>query len=270
MLIKEIPSTGTNGGKRETSSLVHKEKTNPSMPTTAPPKTSTTTPSPEVDEETLRHLDKILKSIPRELDDAAAFAKLKARLGISRSKAKASSSKTTILPSSPTSPPPSPIQPSPPSPTQSMQCSESTSDVEGLREDYGQPFAIPSPTNGDGSIPIHEPHLTKDGNINDEGVEEFLPLFDYGETDKKEKEPLRLRRLVDEEEPQIQDSGEEKEAAAGNLVREERKRKGKGNVVPTPKRSRPANSGVVITDASTPAPPLPGDEDSASEEQQLR
>ncbi|XP_042019217.1 leucine-rich repeat extensin-like protein 5 [Salvia splendens] len=217
MLIKEIPTTpssprtGADGGNRETSSRVRQENPNPSTPTTAPPLTSTVTPHPEVDEETLRHLDKILRSIPRELDDAAAYAELKSRPGISRPKAKASSSKTKIfpssptsppsstvqpsppsppkatspvqtlplsplpsppispsptinLPSSPTSPPPSPVQPSPSSPTQPMQCSESTSDGEGLREDYGQPFTMPSPTRSGAPTSVHE----SQGGNNDE------------------------------------------------------------------------------------------------------
>ncbi|XP_042031431.1 vegetative cell wall protein gp1-like [Salvia splendens] len=148
MLIKQIPTSslssdaGANKGDRETSSKTDKENPSPPTPTATPP--------PAVDEEALRRLDKILRSIPSELDDAAAYVELKAKLGISWSKNPASPSKTKILPSSPKSPSPSTVQPSPSSrpktasplpssptspspssPIQPMQTSEDTSDKEG-------------------------------------------------------------------------------------------------------------------------------------------
>ncbi|XP_042019118.1 dextranase-like [Salvia splendens] len=241
MLIEQIPtpssssSAGADGGDRETSSQDRQENSNPSTPTTAPPQTSTATPRPAVDEETLRRLDKILRSIPSELDDAAAYAELKARLRISGSKDPVSSSKTKIIPSSPMSPSPSTIQPSPPSlpkytstvqpsptftlpssptspspttslpispispspssPIQPMQTSEDTSDKEGWG-DYGQPFAVPSPGRGGVCTSVHKPHLTEGGEINEEEVEEFHLFFDYGEAEKEEDLPRRQTRRM--------------------------------------------------------------------------
>ncbi|XP_042041241.1 WASH complex subunit 1-like [Salvia splendens] len=142
------------------------------------------------------------------MDNAATYTALKAKLGISRSKEPASSSKTKIPPSSPTSPPPLPIQPppsplaqpSPPSPTftpiQPVDYGGDASDEEGWREDYGQPFAIPSPINGGGSISIHEPHLTGGGEINDEEEEDLHPLFDHREAEKEEEPPRRQTRRM--------------------------------------------------------------------------
>ncbi|XP_041995647.1 uncharacterized protein LOC121745755 [Salvia splendens] len=303
MFIKQIPtpssspSAGDNDGDQETSSQVRQENPNSCTPNTAPPQTSTATPSPEIDEETLRYLNKVLLSIPRELDDAAAYAELKARLGISRSKNPASSSKPKIPPSSPTSPKPSSIQPSPSSLTQPMQCSADTADKEGLGEDYGQSFAIPSPAGGGGSASVHKPHLTEGGDINSEEEEEFRPLFDYGKMEEEEplrrqtrrmttdrllevaenlktqceegtvvQKPRTVRRLVDEEaeEPQFQEAGEEEKATKGSLAR------GKGSILPILKRSRPADTEVAIADASAPASPQPGDKGSDSTGEELR
>ncbi|XP_042043265.1 leucine-rich repeat extensin-like protein 5 [Salvia splendens] len=224
MLIKQIPASssssdvGAESGDRETSIQAHTENPNPSTPITPSPQTSAAAPPPAVDEETLRRLDKILRSIPSELDDAAAYAVLKAKLGISRSKGPTSPSEIKILPSSPISPSPTTIQPSPPSlpkttstaqppptfpipssptspppssPIQQMQTSEDTSDKEGWGENYGQPFAIPSPGSSGASTSIHEPQLTKGSDVNDEEVEDLRPLFDYGEAEREEGPPLR-------------------------------------------------------------------------------
>ncbi|XP_042029662.1 pectinesterase inhibitor 10-like [Salvia splendens] len=147
MLIEQIPTSssssdvGAESGDRET--LFQAQVENPSPSSQLPQQISAAAPPPAVDEETLRCLDKILRSIPSDMDNAAAYAALKAKLGISRSKEPASSSKTKIPPSSPTSPPPLPIQPppsplaqpSPPSPTftpiQSVDYGGEASDEEG-------------------------------------------------------------------------------------------------------------------------------------------
>ncbi|XP_042008974.1 lysine-rich arabinogalactan protein 19-like [Salvia splendens] len=147
MLIEQIATSssssdaGTKSGDRDTSFQAQVE--NPSPSSQLPPQTSAAVPPPAVDEETLWHLDKILRSIPSEMDNAAAYAALKAKLGISRFKEPDSSSKTKIPPSSPTSPSPSPIQPppspiaqpSPPSPTftpiQPVKYGGEASDEEG-------------------------------------------------------------------------------------------------------------------------------------------
>ncbi|XP_042044518.1 WASH complex subunit 3-like [Salvia splendens] len=210
MLIEQIPTSSSSSdasaesGDRETSFQAQVENSSPSSQLSL--QTSAAAPPPAVDEETLRRLDKILRSIPSEMDNAAAYAALKAKLGISRFKEHASSSETKIPPSSPTSPSPSPIQPppspiakpSPPSPTftpiQPVKYGGEASDEEGWREDYGQPFAIPSPTSGGGSISIHEPHLTGGGEINDEEEEDLHPLFDYREAEKEEEPPSRQTR----------------------------------------------------------------------------
>ncbi|XP_042005737.1 proline-rich receptor-like protein kinase PERK9 [Salvia splendens] len=147
MLIEQIPTSSTSSdagaesGDQETSFETQVENPSPSFQ--PPPQTSVAAPPPAVEEETLRRLDKILRSIPSKMDNAAAYAALKVRLGISRSKEPASSSKTKTPPSSPTSPPPtfplpsspispspSTVQPSPPSPIQPMSTSEDTSDEE--------------------------------------------------------------------------------------------------------------------------------------------
>ncbi|XP_042055951.1 uncharacterized protein LOC121800413 [Salvia splendens] len=86
---------GTDSGDRRSAG--------PSTPTTTvpPPQTSVVAPLPEVDEEALWRLDRILRSMPSEMDTAAVYASLKARLGISRSRDLATTSAPENLPQNP-------------------------------------------------------------------------------------------------------------------------------------------------------------------------
>ncbi|XP_042027171.1 uncharacterized protein LOC121774345 [Salvia splendens] len=203
MLIEQLPTSssssdaGTKSGDRETSSKARQENLNPSTPTTASPQTSTATPRPEVDKEALRRLYKILRSIPSKMDIATVYATVKARLGISLSKDKA----TTSTSQNPSRNPPStsqaqaPLRTPEPTPVVLLvQYSGDDSEEEGAQPAatpaaetklVPQPHAegttvpnAPTPPSGGAS---NSPTLLRPTqpievvNIDDDSMEDFLP-----------------------------------------------------------------------------------------------
>ncbi|XP_041995718.1 uncharacterized protein LOC121745839 [Salvia splendens] len=290
----------------------------------------------------MRRLENILRSIPTETDPTAAYATLKAQLGIFRSKDPAS---TPVPQNPPSSPPKTQSLPHAPKPTPIFLLVQYSGDDTDEEERGAQPVAapvegvesvlppaaegtpaqnIPSPASGGGSTSAHGPQPIEVVDIDDDDMEDFPPppsdiLLHQMEADwiflqamedepEREEQPLSrmmtmdhflgetealranqlrreeetmeqrprvVRRLVDEEEPMNQGAGEavdDSEAVEDSRVRAERERKRKGKEIahPPPKRIRPADVGIVITDAYQLASPQEGDEGSDTEGRELR
>ncbi|XP_042016126.1 mucin-7-like [Salvia splendens] len=113
MLIEQIPTSSSSSSARtdsdnqEASSQAQIE--NPGPSSSPPPQTSAAQP-PEVDEEAIRNLDRILQSMPSDTDIPTVYATIKARLGISMSRDRATTSTPQNPPKNPPKNPPSSSQ----------------------------------------------------------------------------------------------------------------------------------------------------------------
>ncbi|XP_042005821.1 putative uncharacterized protein DDB_G0290521 [Salvia splendens] len=109
MLIEQIPTSSSSSSARadsdnqEASSQAQIENPSPSSP---PPPQTSAAPPPEVDEEAIKRLYRILRSMPSDTDIPTVYTTIIARLGISLSRDRA----TTSTPQNPPQNPPSSSQ----------------------------------------------------------------------------------------------------------------------------------------------------------------
>ncbi|XP_041995795.1 predicted GPI-anchored protein 58 [Salvia splendens] len=147
MLLEQLPTSSSSSSSaagsedRRTSPRAQVESPSPSSQ--PPPQTSVAAPYPEIDEEAQRCLTRILRSMPSEMDIATVYATVKARLRISLSKDRA----TTSISENPPRPLPSAFQRQAPlrtpEPTPVAPLVQYSRDESG-EEGGAQPAAIPT------------------------------------------------------------------------------------------------------------------------------
>ncbi|XP_042012074.1 proteoglycan 4-like [Salvia splendens] len=107
MLLEQLPtsssSSSSGAGSEDWRTSPRAQVESPSPSSQPPPQTSVAAPSPEVDEEAQRRLTRILRSMPSEMDIATVYSTVKARLGISLSKDRATTSTSQNPPRHPPS-----------------------------------------------------------------------------------------------------------------------------------------------------------------------
>ncbi|XP_042027226.1 proline-rich receptor-like protein kinase PERK8 [Salvia splendens] len=200
MLLEQLPtsssssSSGADSEDQRTSPQAQIE--NPS-PSSQPPPQASAAPPPEVDEEAVRSLDRILRSMPSGTDIPTVYATIKARLGISLSRDRA----TTPTPQNPPRHPPSTSQTQAPLHTPELtpavptaQYSGGDSEKEGVQpaatpaaetefvsqphaEGTAAPNAPTSPSGGGSSSStlLRPTQPIEVVNIDDDSTEDFLP-----------------------------------------------------------------------------------------------
>ncbi|XP_042059555.1 flocculation protein FLO11-like [Salvia splendens] len=158
MFLEQLPNSSSSSSSaacsedRRTSPRAQVESPSPSSQ--PPPQTSATAPSPKVDEKAQRCLTRILQSMPSEMDIATVYATVKACLGISLSKDRA----TTSTSQNPPRPPPSASQTKAPlrtpEPTPVVPLVQYSGD-EFEEEGGAQPAAIPT----EEALSVPPPHV---------------------------------------------------------------------------------------------------------------
>ncbi|XP_042030033.1 uncharacterized protein LOC121776961 [Salvia splendens] len=236
MLLEQLPtsssffSSSADSGDRRTSPQAQIENPSPSSPTL--PQTSAALP-PKVDEEAIRRLDRILWSMPSDTDIPTVYATIKARLGISLSRDRATTSTPQNPPQNPPSSSQTPTLRHTPTPTLGfplVQYSGDDSDEEGAQPAatlVPETEAVPAHLHVEGTTTPNTPTPPSGGrsnsptllgptqsievvNIDDDSMEDLLPppneilpqreaewnFITHAEDESvpdKEEEPLRRR-----------------------------------------------------------------------------